>query len=187
MPTMPGMTEWPRRLRIAVPSLWERSAPGEMAVIFPAVMVMFWSGTGAAPVPSMTWTCTRMPRGQFVCHLFAADETARGMRYCFKNAPYQYRAEQDGKQGACCAVPSPWVSGEAGEAMAQEGRGGRLEQEPSFWVGKFCQRRNQLSATGALNDGLVAGELSIECQARASDPNQWMKPQTAKHKLVHQT
>ena len=39
------------------------SAPGEIAAILPFSIVMFRSAIGAAPVPSMTSTCSRMTFG----------------------------------------------------------------------------------------------------------------------------
>src|SRR5262249_8915668 len=45
---------------MVVPSAGGRSAPGEMAMILPPSIVMLRSATAAAPVPSMSSTCSRI-------------------------------------------------------------------------------------------------------------------------------
>src|SRR5439155_9650537 len=45
---------------IVVPSRGGSSAPGEIAVSLPWSIWMFWSNLGAAPVPSMISTCSRI-------------------------------------------------------------------------------------------------------------------------------
>src|SRR5215470_12031348 len=44
---------------MVVPSRGGKSAPAEIAAIFPPSMEMLRSGLGAAPAPSMMWTCSR--------------------------------------------------------------------------------------------------------------------------------
>src|SRR6202165_5013126 len=63
MPTMPGRTERPRRSRMVAPSRGSSSAPGMIAAILPAEIRTLRSARGAAPVPSMTSTCSRITSG----------------------------------------------------------------------------------------------------------------------------
>src|SRR5215467_10638412 len=57
------MTEYPRNSSTVVPSLGGTSAPGDIAVMFPASIVTLRSGICAAPVPSITSTCARTTLG----------------------------------------------------------------------------------------------------------------------------
>ena len=61
-----------------------------------------------------------------------------------------------------------------------------MQQKALLWSSELFQRREQVQAARALNDGLIAGEFPIEGKSRSGYPNQRMKPQNTERDLIDQ-
>src|SRR5215469_3762714 len=106
------------------------------------------------------------------------------MRNGFQNATDEQRTERQSEKNT---HDGAWPFGtrpKHGQAMGQERRSGRLQQEITLGSSELFQRGNQLEAASILDDGFIAGALPIEGKAKSGDPNQWMKPQNTESDLI---
>ena len=110
----------------------------------------------------------------------------RGLRYGSNNGSEEYSSESESQHRVRCVRPLTLIVSQACKTMTEKRRRSSLEQQWEFRVGEFCERGNKVPAEGTVCDCFIAGKLAIQSEARANDPDEWMKPENAKAHFMNQ-